>query len=76
MNTSALHELVVQARAAADAHAGRLVGMGVAVPPELAPDPVACLLHDRLAREGLRGVEVAVEVRVGPVRVLRFEFQR
>ncbi len=76
MNDSALHELVAQARAAADAHAGRLVGLGVAVPPELAPDPVARILHDRLAQMGLRGVEVSVDVRVGPVRVLRFEFQR
>ncbi len=76
MTPSALHELVVQARSAADAHAGRLVGMEVSVPPELAQHPVASILHDRLARVGLRGVEVTVHVRAGPIRVQRFEFQR
>ena len=76
MPEAVLHELVSQTRAAADAHAGRLVGLGVAVPPELAPDGVTRVLQERLARAGLVGVEVSVDVRLGPVRVLRFEFQR
>jgi hypothetical protein len=76
MHPTLLHDLVAQARAAADAHAGSLVGLGVTVPPELAPEPVARVLQERLARAGLHGVEVTVDVRVGPVRVLRFEFQR
>jgi hypothetical protein len=70
----ALMELLEQVRAALRSQSGRLVGLHVTVPPAIVPADA-----ERALVAGLSGsspVDVRVEPRTGPARVLSMEFLR
>lgn len=71
-----LSALVSQARAAVAERAGRLVALFVAAPHDVDLEAARAALAARLGAVGLGAVEVVVEARSGPLRVVRMEFQR
>lgn len=72
----ALKAIAAQARDAERAHAGRLVALLVGVPAGVDADDAERSLRAALAPNHGRDVEVNVEPRQGPIRILRMEFAR
>jgi hypothetical protein len=72
----ALKALAGQARDAERAHSGRLVALLVGVPAGVDVDGAERTLRVALAPNHGGNVEVRVEARQGPIRILRMEFAR